>query len=134
MVASSWNATHSVGIAILDEEHRTLFELVNELTRAVHYGRGPRGVREILERIIEADVKAAAVAERAFSGVECRSFAEHRAEHAYLRGRLRAFLEILDPADPTQPLDLILFLSSWLTDHIQNDRQRFGPPAEGPVQ
>lgn len=134
METATWNALHSVGIEILDEEHRILYELVHELARAVHYGHGPHGVRDIAERIIKADVHATEVTERAFVGTTSDILTEHRNEHIYLRARLRAFLDIFDPADPAQPLDLLLFVSSWLSDHMQNDRQRFGPPAKGPVQ
>ncbi len=133
MVALDLDKSHSVGLEVFDTEHRTLLDLLNQLTCAIHYARGETDVRQIVERIIAADLQLADAAEHAFGASASSAFAEHRAEHAELRGRLRGFLQLLESPDLTRQLDLLLFLSNWLDDHIQNDRRRFGPPAAGTV-
>jgi len=54
--AFQWKDAYSVKVAALDNQHKKLFDLVNELHRAMRQGHGKDIAGDILLRLIEYTV------------------------------------------------------------------------------
>jgi hemerythrin len=47
-----WKESYSVGIALIDDQHKNLMERINELRRCVHFKRGREDIEAVLESLI----------------------------------------------------------------------------------
>ena len=47
-----WTDTYKVNIAVLDQQHQELFDVVNTLERALHVGEGNAAIDRILDRLM----------------------------------------------------------------------------------
>jgi len=46
-----WSDSYSIGLQEVDEQHRVLVDLLNELHDAVHHHKGSQKCREVLDRL-----------------------------------------------------------------------------------
>ena len=114
----SWTERYSVNIAGLDREHQALFDTINELQDALTSGHGSRAVDEVLKKLAgyalnHFSPEESLMTEHAFPGLET-----HRAEHKRFARNLGKFLEDYKAGKTGIPVALILFLQSWLREHL----------------
>lgn len=114
-----WKSEYSVSVERFDSEHKKLFSLINQLNDAMKVGQGRGKARHILEELAEYtrchfEAEETAMRQASFSGLE-----EHIAEHCSLAGQLTELFAELDSNSGRLPMRLLLFLSSWLLDHIR---------------
>jgi methyl-accepting chemotaxis protein/hemerythrin len=125
--ALEWDASFATGVATFDNEHKTLFRMVNDLHDAMQQKRSREAIGRILDGLAEYTVNHFAGEERAFSRTGYPEEAQHRELHrklvdqvVELQGRFRGGETIL-----TQ--DVIAFLQNWLINHIKGTDRKYGP-------
>jgi len=114
-----WDESLSVGIDIIDEHHRYLFDLINDLFEVV---TGKRGAREVA-RVIKALDAYAKVHFRSeelmmkhydFEGVDRQ---EH--QHHAFEAKINEFYEELYANPLVAQFDVLSYLRAWLVTHIK---------------
>ena len=118
----SWAALLELGIAEIDEQHRTLFRLLNELRAAAD---APDAIERQSAILAELDVDTRrhfAAEERLMRDIGFPDIAAHIAEHQRLQRELddcRAHV-----LDRKGAIDFSVFTQSWLIGHLMTmDRQ-----------
>lgn len=119
-----WDESLTVGIDTIDEHHRYLFEITNELYEVVEEKRGIRHVARILKALdhyVQVHFRAE---ERmmVYYGYE-RSDQQHF-QHRQFEERLRQFYDQLHENPMTAPLEVLSYLRNWLVRHIQVEDSR----------
>jgi len=110
----------------MDNQHRKLFELVNELGQALHAGRGSDVVGRILLSLIDYTEYHFLAEEKLMERYKFAGLPTHRGEHKYLTERVQAFEKEFDAGNRDITPQLLMFLQKWLTNHIQVVDQRYG--------
>ncbi|ABL00654.1 bacteriohemerythrin [Pelobacter propionicus] len=125
--ALEWDASFATGIGTFDDEHKTLFRMVNDLHDAMQQKRSKEAIGQILDGLADYTVNHFAGEERAFSRTGYPEEAQHRELHrklvdqvVELQGRFRDGQALL-----TQ--DVITFLQNWLVNHIKGVDKKYGP-------
>ena len=113
-----WTERYSVNIAVLDRQHQALFDTVNELKDALTSGQGSGVVADVLKKLSDYALNHFAaeellMTEHAFPGLET-----HRAEHKRFARKVEKFLEDYKAGKTGVPVALMLFLQSWLQEHL----------------
>ena len=113
-----WTEKYSVNIAVLDRQHQALFDTVNELKEALTSGHGSVVVDDVLKKLFDYALTHFAaeellMTEHAYPGLET-----HRAEHKRFARNTKKFLEDYKAGKTGVPVELLLFLQSWLNDHL----------------
>jgi len=113
-----WTERYSVNIAVLDRQHQALFDTVNELKDALTSGLGSGVVEEVLKKLSDYALNHFAaeellMTEHGFPGLET-----HRAEHERFARNVEKFLEDYKAGKTGVPVALMLFLQSWLQEHL----------------
>ena len=124
-VLFQWNDSYSVKVAALDNQHKKLFDLVNELHQAMKSGRGKDAMGEILRRLIDYTVHHFSVEEKLMEMHKYPEFVAHRAEHRALAEKVVAFKKELEADSGTVTLEVMDFLQQWLLNHIQRVDQGY---------
>jgi hemerythrin-like metal-binding protein len=114
-----WEENLSVGIDVIDEHHRYLFDLINDLYEVVAKKRGAREVARLV-KALDAYAKIHFRAEEqmmthyAYKGID-RQLHQH---HAF-EEKIREFYEELHANPFVAQFDVLSYLRDWLIHHIR---------------
>lgn len=122
-----WTNELSVNIRSIDEQHKKLVGMVNDLHDAMREGRGSRITGNICQGLIDYTNTHFAYEERLMKSNGYPGFLAHKAEHEKLVDRVLEFDKKIREGATLLPTELARFLKDWLTVHILNSDKRYGP-------
>jgi hemerythrin len=125
-----WQDTYTVGVTVIDEQHRELFELMHAMQQG--YGADApvkRGRAVFVQLLTEVVTKAKAhfATEQALMRQwNYPHLAEHQQVHDSLAEHAEALLERVRSGNSIGPAEVLRFLGNWLAHHISAADQRLG--------
>lgn len=122
----TWSDNLSVGIREIDEQHKKLVGMVNELHAAITEHRGSAECRRILDQLAEYTRVHFAVEESLMSILDYPGYESHRQEHEKLVGQVVELQQRLDAGKAAISFELLHFLKAWLTKHILGSDKDYG--------
>jgi len=117
----TWDDSLSVGIDTIDEHHRYLFDLINDLFDVVKHKRGAREVARVL-KALEAYTKVHFRAEEQMMdhyGYEELPAQKH--QHYAFEEKLDEFYDELHSNPLIAQFDVLSYLKGWLVHHIKEE-------------
>jgi hemerythrin len=124
--AFAWKDSYSVKVMAMDNQHKKLFDLINEFSEAMHSGRGKDVVGDVLLRLIDYTAHHFSAEEKLMERLKYGGLATHRGEHKYLTEKVQTFKKEFDAGNTNITPELLTFLQKWLTNHIQVVDQKYG--------
>lgn len=120
-----WNSSYSVGSEAMDQEHKRLVEIINNLYGAMRQGKGNQAIGSILDGLASYTRTHFAHEEKLMKDAKYEAYEEHKREHDTLS---RQVLEIQNKyrSGNVLSLEIMSFLKEWLVTHIQGSDKRFG--------
>jgi hemerythrin len=122
-----WNDDFSVRIEEIDNQHKKLIEIINEL----HYAMRERKAKEALGNIINGLVDYAVVhfstEERYFDQFNYLSSGSHKKEHRGFMDKVNEFKTGFENGKIMLSLEIMDFLKDWLIKHIQKIDMAYAP-------
>jgi hemerythrin-like metal-binding protein len=122
-----WSSKLCIGIDKVDEQHKELVRLVNQLHRAMKAKAGQQESSEILKKLADYTVYHFAVEEEVFDKYDYENKVEHKKNHADLVKKIVAFQNDVKSGKAGLSMELMLFLTSWLKDHILKTDKAYVP-------
>lgn len=122
----AWSDELSVGIQEIDEQHKVLVGLLNELHSAIAEHRGSAESRGILDRLAEYTRVHFAVEESLMRILGYQDHENHKHEHEMLTAQVVDLQQKLDAGKAAISFELLHFLKVWLTKHIHESDKRYG--------
>ncbi len=121
-----WNDSLSVGIQEIDEQHKVLVDLLNELHRAITEHHGSDAAIGILDRLVEYTRIHFSVEESLMRVLDYPGYEEHKQHHEQL---IEQVYELRGKVGNGKHIsfELLHFLKSWLTRHILEDDRDYVP-------
>jgi hemerythrin-like metal-binding protein len=114
-----WEESLSVGIDAIDEQHRYLVDLINDLYEVVSQKKGAREVARLI-KATDAYAKVHFRAEEqmmdhfAYQGI-----AQQKTQHRAFEEKIREFYEELHANPLVAQFDVLAYLRDWLLHHIR---------------
>ncbi len=127
MALINWNTNYSVGIREIDDQHKKLISLINELYEAMRRGEGKAALGQVLGQMLDYTVYHFNSEERLFREYGYPDHEEHKQMHDYLSDNVRQLKAEYEAGSPAITRDAMLFLSNWLNVHILEVDKRYGP-------
>lgn len=114
-----WDESLSVGIDVIDEHHRYLFDLINDLYAVVVNKRGARYVARLIKALevyskIHFHAEEEMMTHYGFEGTDHH----HHLHHAF-KERIVKFFEQLHANPLVAQFDVLSYLRNWLIHHIR---------------
>jgi methyl-accepting chemotaxis protein/hemerythrin len=125
--ALAWNNSFATNVSQFDNEHRTLFTMVNDLHDAMQQKRSREAVGSVLNRLIDYTAKHFAGEEAAMTKSAYPDFAAHKREHEKLVEQALGLKAKFDAGETLPAQGVIEFLQNWLINHIQGVDKKYGP-------
>lgn len=116
-----WDESLRVGIDVIDEHHRYLFDLTNDLYDVVAEGRGSREVARVLKALDQYAQVHFQAEEKMMDHHGYSALDRQRHQHHHFNERLREFYAELHDNPLTTPFDVLTFLRGWLVRHIRHE-------------
>jgi hemerythrin-like metal-binding protein len=123
----TWNDNLSVGVQTLDKQHTVLIETLNELHAAMMKGQARAVAGELLHTLVKYTRDHFAAEEAMMAATNYAALPVHRLKHRELTKQVEDFVARYEKGDITLSVQLLNFLSEWLTTHIQGEDKAYGP-------
>ncbi len=122
-----WSNELSVGIEEIDEQHKVLVDLLNQIHEAIQQRHGAEATGEIIDRLGEYTRIHFAVEESLMRILHYSEYERHKEEHDRLIEQLNGFRAKLEAGKGSISFELAHFLKVWLTKHIMEADKRYTP-------
>jgi hemerythrin len=122
----TWNPSLSIKVEALDEQHKTLVNMVNELHDAMKEGKGSQTLGDVLNSLVSYTDSHFADEVRLMEIHAYPDMAEHKEIHESLLKQVLELLKRFKSGRAILTLDVMMFLKDWLVTHIQGDDKKFG--------
>jgi len=127
-----WSDEYSVGVKLIDDDHRELFETVNELHAEIKATPSPRKMREITDRLTRYAQEHFEREEHLMAEYNYPHLIEHRQKHHNFIRMVYAIRKIeAECPDRLDPQRLLVFLEGWLRRHILKEDKAYEPALRG---
>ena len=123
----SWDDSYSVGIRIIDDDHKKLLSLINNLQTAVLYPTGEAFERQALTELVDYTKYHFRREEEMMRDNGYPNFESHKQEHEQMIAKVGEFMEDYERNQEGAIHGLIQFLKSWLIGHINGTDQEYAP-------
>jgi len=119
-----WHNSYSVFVKSIDDQHKMLIDLLNELYDAYLHNKYHEKIGQIIAQLLEYAAEHFSTEETYFEKYNYDGAREHIAEHKMFIAKIKEFERDYHKHDTTTTLMAINFLNDWLKHHIlETDRQ-----------
>lgn len=122
-----WSPKYRLGIKAVDDQHRSIVDLINRLHDSIKAGDAKRDMDEILRRMRDYALLHFAMEEKYMEEICYGGLEEHRAEHDVFRKKIPEFERSFHRGDLTVALEIMRLLMDWLLRHIQAVDRKYAP-------
>ncbi len=115
-----WTDSLSTGVGIVDQQHKELFNRVNQLHCAMTQGRGKNEIGSMLDFLGNYVVDHFTAEEREMALMFCPAAEENKKAHRELLAKFAELRKRFDEsgAEAVIVLEIYNTLSTWLVEHI----------------
>lgn len=123
----SWGPKFVLGIDKIDNQHKALVSLINQLHSAMKLKKGRQKSGEILKGLADYTVYHFAHEEKLFEKYGFPEKEDHIKKHKELLAQVMAFSTQFKEGKASLTMDLMNFLTRWLKDHILKTDKAYAP-------
>lgn len=119
--AIPWKKEYSVNIQVIDEQHKLLIQMINDLHGVVIKKSNPGAVYEVLERLIYYTRTHFEDEEILMRNSDFPGYEAHKARHGLFIGEVEALerrAKISQGSEQLVGMEMLFKLKDWLVDHI----------------
>lgn len=117
-VNMQWKDEFSVGVDAFDQDHKILFDLVNQFELSQTTGKSNEHVAAVLDTLVDYTKTHFKREEDMMVKYDYSGLAEHRHAHDRLAKQVEDFCKLYESGDHSIANDLIAFMNNWLQIHI----------------
>lgn len=121
----TWKDEYSVGISMIDEDHRKLIDLINKFQTAVFYHTGGRYEEEALNELVDYTKTHFAREEHLMQKHHYPEFEEHKELHQQMIAEVERFVEQHKKEGHKSLAVVADFLKDWLIHHINGTDKKY---------
>lgn len=121
-----WSSLMSVGNPLIDQQHRTLLRIVNDVYAGVIFGRSMDIFSDEFPVLMDYVTKHFMVEEMLMEASGYPDYQNHKQQHNQLREKLESIGKKLEQdKDSLDYVKVCNFLSNWLTAHVMAEDQEY---------
>lgn len=113
-----WSDSLNLGVAEIDNEHKQLLQVANELLDAVAHGRGEDAIERAVAQLREYTVTHFAHEEKYMERIAYPQLQEHVQQHKELTDKVKEFQRARFLQEEVSVDSVKNFLKTWLLEHI----------------
>ncbi len=124
MARIEWNNNMSVNIIEIDDQHKKLIGIINELSESMRTGRSKVILGNIISDLIGYTEEHFQSEENFLEKFNCPDREKHKQEHLKFLLKISEFKSVFEEGSRHVSIEIMDFLADWFTNHILGtDRQ-----------
>lgn len=127
MALFDWNDSYSVRVKVVDEQHKHLVGILNNLHDAMTKGCAPGVTGPLLQELVEYTQTHFAAEEGFMEHAAYLGLRLHRVHHRELTKQVEDFVARHKRGEVALNIGLMNFLRDWLKNHIMKEDKEYGP-------
>ncbi len=120
-----WKDDYSVGIDSIDQQHKKLLHLINQLQTAVDYSTGEQFEREALDELVDYTKTHFTYEEGLMKDNDYPDFEQHKLQHEKMFKKVEEVLAVYEQDQDTAMSNAAEFLKDWLINHINGTDKEY---------
>jgi len=120
-----WEDKYSVGVSIIDEEHKKLIDIINRAIAAKQNRDNPEEISEILNEMMKYTHEHFKNEEAYMVKFNYPMYQYHREEHLDFSMRTLSYQSRVTNGDYNVANEILEYLKRWLVDHIQKTDKEY---------
>jgi hemerythrin len=120
-----WDESYSVRVNGLDNQHKQLFALINQLHDAMIAGKASTEMSGVLAELITYTKTHFSAEEKLLESKHYPDLEAHKAQHRQFTDKIVQFQKDLDSGKAALSIALMHYLRDWLTNHILKTDKRY---------
>ncbi|MBN2008832.1 hemerythrin family protein [candidate division KSB1 bacterium] len=125
MESITWNDRFSVNVSVIDNQHKKLIALMNELFHAMRLGKGSDAIGSVVDGLLDYATEHFEFEEKYFKEFSFPEAAEHIAQHQSFIKRSATFCRKLRSGDARLSIEVMNFMTNWLIEHIMKCDKKY---------
>lgn len=126
MALLEWEDSLAVGIDEIDEQHKSLFSMIQKLLGCIRDQNGTN-FQELLEALNNYATVHFQTEEKYFRMTQYPHAEAHIEEHNRFRKAIQVYLEKLEKGEGLVKSQLLKFLVHWVKDHVETLDKQYVP-------
>lgn len=127
MALFTWNQNYSVNVVELDQQHKKLIDMLNELHGAMLTGKSKDVLSKILDGLIDYTGYHFTNEEKYMNQYNYPEYQLHKLEHDKLVKQVLDFQSDFRSGKIGISVQIMNFLKEWLMNHILGTDKKYGP-------
>jgi hemerythrin len=127
MALITWTENLSVHVPELDEQHKKLVQMLNQLHDAMQQGQGRDVLQRLLAQLVQYTATHFAAEEQLMQKANYSDFPQHKSEHDKLKSKVLDLKQRLESGESRLTVSVLQFLQNWLVNHIQGTDKKYAP-------
>ncbi|MBF0184652.1 MAG: hemerythrin family protein [Magnetococcales bacterium] len=113
-----WKASYSVGIAMIDDDHKKLLAMVWNMFKALDKAHGTEQAETVLRELAEYTVTHFDREEKLMEKHQFPDLANHHREHEAMKAKVKEFQDKFSSNSVEVSREMLRYLQEWLFNHI----------------
>ncbi|HKN18547.1 MAG TPA: bacteriohemerythrin [Dissulfurispiraceae bacterium] len=127
MALMAWSDNLSVNVAQIDEQHKKLVGILNDLHDAMKQGKGNDVTGNVLSGLVQYVASHFATEEKLMKTHAYPDYLKHKFEHDALTKQALDLQNQFQEGKSVLTIELMKFLKDWLSKHILGTDKKYGP-------
>jgi len=120
-----WKDEYSVEVAEIDEEHKKLVDLTNQLYSAMKQGKSKDVIDKILRGLADYTVEHFSDEEGLMKKAGYAGLEEHQKVHQEFVAKVETFIKDFESGKLLLSIEILSFLRDWLIQHIMGTDRKY---------
>jgi len=121
MAFITWKKDYEVGYAKVDEQHKELVSIINQLADAMEKGKGKDELGKVLHFLANYTVSHFKTEEDLMTAGNYPGYPAHKKIHTDLLTQVGDLVKKFDAGKSVLTVSVMTFLQDWLINHIQGE-------------
>lgn len=126
MAYIEWNDTYSVGVKQMDDQHKKLVDLINQLHDAMKAGQASKEAGTILKGLVDYTHYHFEAEEKLLGKEIYPGLLSQQKMHKVFTAQIEQFQADFASKSLTIGVKMSEFLKDWLLTHISNEDKKYG--------
>ncbi len=118
MALFDWSDEYSVRVTEMDEQHRKLVALINELSESIGNGNEHEVIKQTLDKLLDYTAYHFLTEERLLEKNGYPGLRKQKEEHDTLSWRVLDMRSRYYSGEGVEPNEVLVFLTGWLKNHL----------------
>ncbi|MCX6151352.1 MAG: bacteriohemerythrin [Ignavibacteriales bacterium] len=120
-----WNEEYSVGISSIDEQHKKLFEILNNLHDAMKIGKAKNILSQIITELFEYTTFHFSTEENYLQTYNYPTYLGHKKEHNIFVAKVIEFQDKFNLSSGMTSIEMLHFLKDWISQHVMGTDKKY---------